>query len=159
MKLIKSILFYGLQFTWGLPQNLAGAIMYLQQRKNGKTDRFHYGIVTYIDKKNFGGVSLGVFTFVCANRSEAWTHDTRIHEYGHTFQSLLLGPLYFPVVGIPSFIWCNLPVFAKQHKADPGHYYKLYCESWANSWGSYFAKDTFLEDKYFKDKSKQNKTN
>ena len=28
-----------------------------------------------------------------------------VHEYGHTVQSLILGPLYLLVVGLPSVLW------------------------------------------------------
>jgi len=154
MKKVKAFLFYLVQFTWGLPQNLAGGIAYIKMRGKYKHERFHYGFVTYVSAKNFGGVSLGIFTFVNPSHSEDWVHDTRIHEYGHTIQSLLLGPLFFIVVGIPSFIWCNVPVFVKRHKGKPGAYYKLYCESWANSWGSRWAKDGFRDTKYMKSYTK-----
>ena len=41
------------------------------------------------------------------HKSKKWTYNTRIHEYGHTWQCLLLGPLYWLVVALPSAIWCN----------------------------------------------------
>lgn len=28
-----------------------------------------------------------------------------VHEYGHTIQSMILGPLYLIVIGIPSTLW------------------------------------------------------
>jgi oligoendopeptidase F len=40
-------------------------------------------------QENFGGVSIGIFIFMNPDRPEDWLHDTRIHEYGHTIQSLV----------------------------------------------------------------------
>ena len=34
-----------------------------------------------------------------------------VHEYGHTIQSLIFGPLYLIVMGIPSTLWGFLPYF------------------------------------------------
>jgi len=144
MNRIKSALFWLIQFTWGLPQNLAGGAAYLLLRKKYKQERFHYGFVTYVSAKNFGGVSLGLFIFMNPDRPEPWLHDTRIHEYGHTIQSLLLGPLYFLVIGIPSSVWCNFPPLVKYRKENNVSYYKLYCESWANRWGLRWSKEQFM---------------
>jgi len=144
MKAIKSFLFYLTQFTWGLPQNLAGGIAYLLLGRKYKQERFHYGFITYVAAKNFGGVSLGLFIFINPDKKEDWLHDTRIHEYGHTIQSLLLGPLYFLVVGIASPIWCNFPPLVKYRKENNISYYKLYCEGWANLWGLRWTKEKFV---------------
>lgn len=58
-----------------------------------------------------------------------------VHEYGHTIQSLILGPLYLFVVGIPSFIWCNNKKCIAMRQDNNKSYYDLYCESWANRLG------------------------
>ena len=77
---------------------------------------------------------MGLFIFI-KDREDVnpWTYNTRIHEYGHTWQCLLLGPLYYLIVAIPSVIWCNC--FAKYREKNNISYYKLYCEAWANVWG------------------------
>ena len=72
------------------------------------------------------------------DRDEGWTKNTQIHEYGHTIQCLLLGPLYWFVVAIPSAFWCNC---LKNYRIKNNvSYYKLYCESWANKWGQKWSK-------------------
>jgi len=77
---------------------------------------------------------MGLFIFMKdVPENEKWTYNTRIHEYGHTWQCLLLGPLYYIVIALPSMIWCNL--FAAYRKKNNVSYYKVYCESWANAWG------------------------
>lgn len=133
-------LFYLVQWTWGLTVNLAGGIAFLICTKIAgyRYQRFGYAYIVYVPWKG-GGLSLGLFIFMKDQHSnKKWTYNTRIHEYGHTWQCLLLGPLYWIVIAIPSFIWCNC--FAKYREKNNVSYYKLYCESWANSWGEKFSK-------------------
>lgn len=133
------VLFYIVQWTWGLPVNLVGGIAFFICTKILKRpyQRFGYSWIVYLPW-NAGGLSMGTFIFVKANaKSKTWTYNTRIHEYGHTWQCLLLGPLYYLVVALPSVIWCN--VLAGYRKRNNISYYKLYCESWANAWGQKFS--------------------
>lgn len=137
---IKGFLFYLIQWTWGLPVNLVGGIAFLINTKIKKRrwQRFGYAYIVYIPW-NAGALSLGLFIFARDNHPKKnWTYNTRIHEYGHTWQCLLLGPLYYIVIAIPSFIWCN--VFGGYRKKHNISYYALYCESWANSFGQKFTK-------------------
>ena len=125
-------LFYFIQFSWGLPVNLIGGLVYLALYPFCRHERFRNAFISYLPKK-FGGLSLGLFVFIAADRDPEWTRDPRIHEYGHTIQCLLLGPLYWVVIGIPSAVWCNC--FEGYRKRRNVSYYALYCESWANKWG------------------------
>ena len=100
-------LFYLVQFTWGLPVNLFGGIVYLIFFRKCRHERFKNAFITYIPG-NWGGLSLGLFIFIAEGKSDGWTRNTRIHEYGHTIQCLLLGPLYWFVIGIPSAVWCKV---------------------------------------------------
>ena len=126
--------FYLDQLTWGLTVNLVGAVVFLICKIAGcRSERFCHAVIVYSNKKNFGGLSLGLFIFMNAKEDQPWKDDTQIHEYGHTIQCLLLGPLYWLVVALPSAIWCNF--FAGYRKKHNISYYKLYCESWANKWG------------------------
>ncbi len=146
MRAIKKLLFYLVQFTWALPQNLTGFLAYLVMYKNHKHERFHNSFITYVSKKNFGGVSIGIFIFINPDRSEDWLHDTKIHEYGHTIQSLALGPVWPFVIALPSVIWCGLPALVKYRKEKSVSYYWLYCEGWANLWGLRASKGTFISE-------------
>ena len=126
--------FYLDQLTWGLTVNLVGAVVFLICKIAGcRSERFCHAVIVYSNKKKFGGLSLGLFIFMNAKEDQPWKDDTQIHEYGHTIQCLLLGPLYWLVVALPSAIWCNF--FAGYRKKHNISYYKLYCESWANKWG------------------------
>ena len=128
---LPKFLFYLVQFTWGLPVNLIGGIVYLIYYKKCRHEKFCNSYITYLPK-NWGGSSTGMFIFMCEH-DEKWTYNTRIHEYGHTIQCLLLGPFYWLVIGLPSAVWCNF--FENYRKKNNVSYYKLYCESWANAWG------------------------
>lgn len=137
---LKSFLFYLVQWTWGLPVNLVGGIIFLicTKIKKRRFGRFGYSYIVYLPW-NQGGLSLGLFIFMKdQHKSKKWTYNTRIHEYGHTWQCLLLGPLYYLVIALPSAIWCNFfQGYREKHNVS---YYKVYCESWANAWGQKFSK-------------------
>lgn len=128
-------LFNFVQWTWGLPVNLVGGIAFLicTKIKGYRWQRFGYAKIVYVPWKG-GGLSMGLFIFMKdGHKDKKWTYNTRIHEYGHTWQCLLLGPLYYIVIALPSVIWCNC--FAGYRKKNNVPYSAVYCESWANSWG------------------------
>ena len=62
-----------------------------------------------------------------------------VHEYGHTIQSLILGPLYLIVIGIPSTLWGFL--FAKKRYEKQIPYCAFFTESWANKCGEYVTNE------------------
>lgn len=124
------ILFYILQFTWGLPVNLVGLLAFLCCR-HFEHEQFCNSIVTYLPG-NRGGLSLGVFIFLSTQSTEE-RRLLCIHEYGHTIQCLFLGPLYWPVIAVPSVIWCHFFTgFRKKYQIP---YDALYCECLATAWG------------------------
>lgn len=120
-------LFQILLYIWQLPQNILGLIL----RVFWKLDN----TILYKDKtirvcKKFpGNISLGDTVMVCKYPYNKNTWNTVKHEWGHTRQSLYLGPLYLIVIGIPSFLWA---IIYKWLKKD---YYWFYTESWANKLG------------------------
>ena len=133
------VLFYLVQWTWGLPVNLIGAIVYACVYKKCRHETYKNAFISYVPWK-FGGLSLGLFIFMADGKPEGWVNNTRIHEYGHTIQCLLLGPLYWLVIALPSAVWCNC--FEGYRRKKNVSYYKLYCESWANSWGQSWSGET-----------------
>lgn len=124
-------LFYLVQFTWGLPVNLVGLLLFLCCRGRFRSEMFCNGIVTCLPRLG-GGFSLGVFLFIGA-ASAADSPGLCAHEYGHTIQCLLLGPLYWLVVALPSVIWCHGFSNYRSRRGTP--YDALYCEHWATAWG------------------------
>lgn len=137
---MKKLLFCAVQWIWGLPINLIGlvAFIFFAKLKRCEHEQFYNSTVTYVPG-NWGGVSFGTFIFINSERNEAWRRDARIHEYGHTIQLLLLGPLWILAVAIPSFVWCNFKPCIKFRKRHDTSYYSFYCEAWADSLGQKYT--------------------
>ena len=141
------------QWTWGFPQSLLGLMVYLQNRKQPHFS-FHGSVVTLW--KSNSSVSLGMLVFVtvepyfCDKLKEEYSREELsrrllVHEYGHTIQSLLLGPLYLVIMGIPSTLWGFLPCAAKLRKEKPLSYFAFFTESWANRLGERVTGEKAME--------------
>ena len=68
-----------------------------------------------------------------------------VHEYGHTIQSLILGPLYLIVVGIPSTLWGFLPSLNQKRKKEGLSYFSFFTEKWANYLGEQVTGEKSME--------------
>ena len=130
---LREALFVFLQCTWGLPQTIAGFIVYLICRLRG-CERFFFGGAICTEWHRDDGISLGLFIFCPAGGG------IHLHEYGHTFQSLLLGPLYLALVSLPSLMWAGLPVFRRMRREKRVPYSRLFCEGWADRIGAKYEK-------------------
>ena len=124
------ILFTFWQWFWGTIQTIIGGLGWLVTRPFQKTTFNYRGACVTVVGKSWGGISFGKFIFLC----EYMNADHYIHhEYGHCLQSLLLGPFYLLVIGLPSICWAG---FGKSYRAKTGKsYYDFYTEAWANKWG------------------------
>ena len=123
-----TIIYYVLQWSWGIVQNIAGLILFL-----ANVDKKHYlynGAVATDWNCKRGSVSLGMFIFISA--ADPDREFTKRHEYGHTLQSVILGPLYFLMIGLPSILWCALPRCVNYRQQNGVSYYRFYTERWAN---------------------------
>ena len=105
MRILKTILYWVVQCTWGVIMTLIGsvvaAICLITKHKPKRFGKAVYFVIG----KNWGGISLGGFFFISASQDDM---NTKTHEYGHTIQNLLLGPLFPFIVGIPSASRCQL---------------------------------------------------
>lgn len=135
---MKKFLFYFINFTWGILQNIIGLCLFIKYRKC-KKEWFHGSLIVY-HNDTWGGVSLGMFIFMNAKREDKWIRETKVHEYGHCIQTLILGPLYIFAIGIPSFIWCNAKKYKDLRKQKRISYFDFYPEKWANSLGEKVTK-------------------
>ena len=125
---MKGLLINLLLYTWCLPQTLLGFIVKTITKK--ELIMVTNGAAFYEAKIN-GGVSLG--KYILLSKSCAKSSYTINHEYGHFKQSLMLGPLYLFVIGLPSIIWCNC--FGKYRTKHNISYYSFYTEKWADKLG------------------------
>jgi hypothetical protein len=140
LKIIKWVLFFIVQWTWGFLQSFLGLMLFIRFRH---CKRFGYhGALGVLHDAPFGGVSLGMFFFVNGARDEKWIKESIVHEYGHCVQSLLLGPFYLFVIGIPSIVWCNAKRNIKKRETKGVSYYSFYPEKYANRLGEAVAKES-----------------
>lgn len=121
------LLFNLLAYIWQLPQNIVGLVVRMFY-KEGNT-------LIYKDRtirvcKTFpGGISLGNNVIIKRFPYDTRTWNVVKHEWGHTRQSLYLGPVYLLVIGLPSLIW------AAVYNGPEEGYYKFYTERWADELG------------------------
>lgn len=140
------------RFTWEAPQNQLG-YSYTQWRNDfGNVDRVDYlGGATFATKENQDGrdgVSMGSYININIDDEIEGDFVDRVisdplfmHEYGHTFDSKRLGPIYLFAVGLPSLISASN---AEQVKGEPTnvttHDFRVY-EMRANKYAAdYFGK-------------------
>jgi hypothetical protein len=132
---------------WQLPQNILGYIISrlwvrcldLQHTQDTAGARIY--IVSRASHKKhrmlslLSGFSLG--RYICLDDSHSNT--TIQHEIGHYRQSQILGPLYLPIVGIASAVFCNLwdrwfhKDWSSKERID--WYYSRFPEQWADKLG------------------------
>lgn len=125
--------------VWELPQNALGAAVLAVSRATGRvraTERAKDRL--FVEVSGFA-VSLGWFVFWSGETTTRWFHidaAVRDHEYGHTFQSRWLGPLYLPIVGVPSVLR-NVYAFAYREVAGVRWqgYFDGFPERWADRLG------------------------
>ncbi len=134
---MKRSLFYFIQFTWGLPVNFFSGIVYLFFKiKRFRQERFYNAFITYVPTvKHKGAMAAGIFIYISSANSDVSNTglEILIHEYGHVLQTLILGPLYWIVIGLPSIVWARF--FENYRDRREVSYYSLYCEAWANRLG------------------------
>lgn len=150
---MKGILYVLCQCTWGILQTLLGLIVLLCHLRD-RHYFYHGAVIT--EWKSRSSVSLGLFVFVTAepvfyNKLKR-THTMqelfarlRVHEYGHTIQSLILGPAYLIVIGIPSSLWGFLPHLQRKRKAQQLSYFSFFTEKWANRLGEWVTGEKSME--------------
>ena len=115
-------------YLWQLLQNALGFIFTLNAKQK-EVDN-----IKYCQRKGFpGGITLGEYILLGSMDDRVSVH----HEYGHTKQSRLLGPLYLIVIGLPSILWAWY--WTSGRKYD---YYDFYTEKWADKLGG------VVKDKY-----------
>jgi hypothetical protein len=153
-KFLKYFFIWLINLTWGGVQTALGLLLFI--RFIGHKHEFYHGAILTRPHSGWdGGMSLGPFIFITTKATDRWIKDSEPHELGHTYQSMLLGPLYLLFVGLPSVIWSHF--FKKRYQIDrfyyknpdefraiiakgkknaySDRYEKLYCEQWANVWG------------------------
>lgn len=149
---MKRILYTLWQCTWGILQTFLGLILFVRHIKS-RHFVYHGAIITEWNTKT--SISLGLFVFVTANpffaekfegqlNTDECSKRLLVHEYGHTIQSLILGPLYLIVIGIPSTLWGFFG--AKKRKNEQVAYGSFFTEGWANRLGEWVTGEISIGD-------------
>lgn len=138
------IKYYLIQWTWGLPMNILGLIMFIAAKTLGwRTYMYRKAVCIATPWKFVSAVSLGMFIMhgpMCT--------DALPHEYGHSIQNMNWGWSFLFTIGIPSFIRCwyhNLYYmyrYPKTRKPLPD-YYSIWFEKEANELGAKAEKNTW----------------
>ena len=136
------------QLTWGCIQSTIGFLKFLRFIKSRHF--FYNGAIVTLDKRIIS-VSLGMFVFLgdddnffgdnikYFSKEELYSR-LLVHEYGHTIQSMIFGPLYLPIIGLSSFYWCFFPKNIKKRKEKNLSYYSFWTEKFANFLGEKILK-------------------
>lgn len=127
-----------LSLAWEAPQTALGVVVLAVEAARGRIVNLEVEHGRLVVESTGTGISLGHIVF-WSRESGRW-HDldlrNRAHELGHTKQSRLLGPLYLPVVGLPSI---SRAAYALVYREVTGHpwtrYYEGYPENWADRLG------------------------
>ena len=135
-----------LQLSWGLIQNISGLFWFLAHP--GRPHAIYRGAIVTLWKKK-SSAAVGMFIFLSdagypypekrsrvfdPQKLSPYMRKVLNHEYGHTLQSVLLGPLFLPLIALPSTLWAAFGTgFRRKHHIS---YYRFYPERWANRLGS-----------------------
>ena len=144
---MKKVTYVFFQCTWGLLQTFLGFILFVIHFRC-EHFTYHGAIVTKWHAQS--SMSLGLFVFVASEPYFAEKYSSQIpiedlsnrllvHEYGHTIQSLILGPLYLVIIGIPSTLWGFAGASRRKSKQIP--YGAFFTERWANHAGECVTKE------------------
>ena len=123
--------------TWGIIMTAIGGVVAMVLILSGKRP-FKYGGCYFfrVGKKPWGGLNLGLVSLISPHA----TGVTMRHEFGHSIQNAMLGPLAIFLVYIPSFLryhWFNL---RRKLGLINGNYYAAWYEHDATELGEKYIK-------------------
>lgn len=124
---IKSII----KWIWQFPQNILAlsleGILCETAYREGKVN----GKIIVLNTIMSSPLSLGDYIFI-----SSWSSPKDIrHEFGHSRQSTILGPLYLIVITIPSILHKMVHSICKRIGIN-WNYHRFYTELWANRLGN-----------------------
>jgi len=128
---MKRIILKIILWTWCFPQTFLGLLIFLFFKSGNriiKQETYKNIDVKITNDIHFGGISLGNYIILDKNVKKELNH-----EYGHTIQSYILGPIYLIIIGVPSYFLFTF--FKKSEK-----YHKYFPENWADKLGKVIRK-------------------
>lgn len=149
-KTLFTIIYWVLQFTWGSILTIIGAFaLVVTLVMGGKVHRNGCSIIVET-RGNWGGLNLGAFSF-CGEYSKVFPtvfDEVRTHEFGHSLQNMILGPLQILLVSIPSACryWYYTIMTRKGKQFKDGWYDYAIFEYTASKYGYYWMRK--LDDNF-----------
>ena len=138
------IKYYLLQWTWGLPMNIIGLIVFLYAHLAGwRIYSWRKAVCIVVPSSKFSAISLGMFIAHGTMNSQSLPH-----EYGHSIQNIQWGWSFLIVIGLPSFFRCLYHTFyykflyTNTRKSLPD-YYDIWFEKQANEYGTMAKNNTW----------------
>ncbi len=128
----------GLSILWESPQTALGVAVLGVEAACKRVRNIEVEDGRILVESRGTGISLGHIVFWCreSNRWHQLDDRNRAHELGHTKQSRLFGPLYLPIIGVPSI---SRAIYALVYREITGRewtrYYQGYPEKWADRLG------------------------
>lgn len=119
-----------LRWIWEFPQCLLGFILTLCYNVEYKET---FKEIPIYAGKFPGGISLGLYILMSEYNQKYNRNFTKEHEWGHTRQSIRLGWLYLPTVGLCSVCWVGLRKI--NSKLRDKSYYSVWPENQADKFG------------------------
>lgn len=153
MKKENKALFYILSFTWGLPFVLVGLLVLAFIRIFLHKKIFDYkviaGRICIIWNSTLpGAINLGIVYIL--DKDSMFSVRLHKHEIGHSIQNAFLGPLFIPVIGIPSLIRASVwdkysfKIYKKTGKFPD--YDGIWFEGQATKLGATYVENEITED-------------
>lgn len=137
---MKKTLYYFLSFTWGGVMTLLGMLTAAALYVCGYKPTRYGPCWVFVVGNGWGGVSLGPVMIM--SEANAKGTRTRPHEFGHSLQNCLWGPLFPFVIAIPSATRYWVREFQSKKGTPPTtDYDDIWFEGQATEWGNkYFDK-------------------
>ena len=135
-KVLSYIVFYLIQFTWGIVYNLVGLVLATWMLITGHKPYRCGPYIYFLAPELPGSIDGGVF-YIAGSTSA----NTNLHEMGHGLQNMVWGPLMVFVIVIPSTVrfwyreWYWENRFPITGKALP-LYDSIWFEGQATRWGT-----------------------
>lgn len=134
MKRNNIFLYWLLQTTWGLIGTLIGFLFCVLLLGLNRAKLSMYKQAIHVRVKGFpGGVSLGGFIFT---DEDAYGLSIRGHEWGHTIQNIIFGPLFMFIIGLPSIIRCAFYNYYYDNNREKYNKLPDYDSVWFEGWAT-----------------------
>lgn len=135
-----AVLYWIISLTWGLLMTFIGLLVtgIVIIFFHGKPHRNGWTYIVEVGD-HWGGLELGAVA-LCGRYSDAaplYFDEVRKHEFGHSLQNLIWGPLFPFVIGIPSAIRYWYREYLYRHGKKPKTKYDdIWFEGQATRWGT-----------------------